>query len=221
MKGGLGHARSIAGWLALGAAVVASFSCDASSSDCSNVGCAAVPVCPGACEATCGCCSCSRGERQCRSGQIFECTGSCRQLVETCSTADACIQLDDLNAVCAETSADCDSVKKAYEAAVASFSSTQRERSVQPGMSALAPGSYPLYDTVCRETTGCEVQLGHCEDGLGGPCWYLAESGEPLDRYAALYRQLGCATPTTCDCVAPDLDISCQDDQAPARCVVR
>lgn len=89
-------------------------------------------------------------------------------------------------------------------------------------MGPLTAGTYDLYDTTCRQPSGCEVQLGHCEEGLGGPCWYLAESGEPLDSYAAHYRRLGCATPTTCDCASPDIDVSCEDDEkSHARCVVR
>jgi hypothetical protein len=88
-------------------------------------------------------------------------------------------------------------------------------------MATLAAGSYALNNSSCEHATGCGVRMGHCEDGLGGPCWYLAESGEPLDRYAALYRRLGCATPTSCDCPSADIDVSCQEGPVTASCVVR
>ena len=205
--------------LAFVAALAGGVGCDASS-PCANVGCAAPPVCPGTCSSECGCCSCSSGTRECLSDGIYECTGFCRQRVKACAP-DACVQLRDGTAICAETIDDCAVIKRAYEEAVARFSSAQRERSVEPGMPTLKAGSYSLFDTSCERATGCTVQMGHCEDGLGGPCWYLAESGQPLDHYAALYQRLGCATPTTCDCPAANIDVSCQDDQIPTRCVVR
>jgi hypothetical protein len=91
---------------------------------------------------------------------------------------------------------------------------------VEQGMPPLAPGSYDLHDSTCRQPSGCEVRMGHCEDGLGGPCWYLAES-DALGSYATLYRRLGCATPTTCDCASPAIDVSCQEGEVFAHCVVR
>lgn len=208
--------------LVLGASLAGGLGCDAST-ECAAAGCAQTPICPGACESTCGCCSCSRGWRECGSDGVYECTGACRQLVQKCSTPDACINLKGGTAICAESADDCAAVKRAYAEAVASFSSTLRARTVEQGMPPLAATSYELYDTHCRQPSGCEVQMGHCEDGLGGPCWYLAESGQPLDHYAELYRRLGCATPTTCDCPSAAIDVSCQEDPAGARatCVVR
>ncbi len=224
MQGGARRLRGrCCAWLlALFASLAAGTGCEASSSSCEAVGCAQVPLCPATCSAECGCCSCRQGVRECGPGGVYECRGSCLQLVKACSTPDACVPSpDEPTAICAESSDSCPAIKRAYEAEVASRSSAWRERTVWPGTATLAAGSYALYDTSCERAKGCQVQRGHCEDGLGGPCWYLAESGEPLDHYAELYRSLGCATPTSCDCPSADIDVSCQDEQATAHCVVR
>jgi hypothetical protein len=47
---------------------------DASVPTCANVGCAAPPLCSAGCQATCGCCACTPGER---SGDLLCTSGGC------------------------------------------------------------------------------------------------------------------------------------------------
>jgi len=56
--------------------------------DCSNVGCAAPPLCATGCTAACGCCSCGDGETSPVDGGFMVCVGGCYELHDA-GAADA------------------------------------------------------------------------------------------------------------------------------------
>jgi hypothetical protein len=105
--------------------------------------------------------------------------------------------------LCARTKADCPAIAQAYASAVASAGATP----VPPGSSGLQPGAYNFG---CAPAD-CGVVLGHCDIGLGA-CWYLGRPQPLLDRLAALYVSLGCATSTPCQCPPPQVTASCQSN---------
>jgi hypothetical protein len=136
---------------------------------------------------------------------VLRCDASagCFALVDTCPSADACVIAPGAvdTAFCARSRADCPRIARAYQATVAAASLP----AVPPGSSGLAPG---VYNPGCAPAD-CAVVPGHCDLGLGA-CWYLGRPQPQLDRLAALYASLGCATPTPCACPPAQVSASCE-----------
>jgi hypothetical protein len=62
---------------------------DASSVDCSLVGCAPPPLCSTGCTEPCGCCPCAEGEIATRGGTSYRCTGGCFAEVDADASSSA------------------------------------------------------------------------------------------------------------------------------------
>jgi hypothetical protein len=125
---------------------------------------------------------------------------TCYAVADTCPTADACI-VTSAGAQCARSTADCPAIADAYAYAIANANVTP----VLAGTSGLQPG---VYNPGCA-AADCGIVPGHCDLGLGA-CWYLGRPQPELDKLAALYESLGCATSTPCQCPPLHIDASCE-----------
>jgi hypothetical protein len=166
--------------------------------------CSLPPRCGTACTSECGCCPTSGSH--CSSEGILRSSarGDCYDLIP-CSAPNRCV-VGAYGAVCAESTNDCEAVRAAYEAPLASRLIT----TVRSGSGPLPPGTYPSY---CPEA--CQVSEGHCAQGLG-TCWLLSYGpDQELDRLANLYRELDCPPFGTCNCPAKP-SASCQYDSSRA-----
>jgi hypothetical protein len=166
--------------------------------------CGLPPRCGQPCAGSCGCCpsfgtTCSvEGIR--RGSPNADCYD-----VIPCSAPNRCVTSAH-GAVCADSKADCDAVREAYEAPLQSSLTT----TLRSGSGPLAAGTYPSY---CPEA--CKVSPGHCAQGLD-TCWFLSYGPDAeLDRLANLYRDLGCPSLGACDC-PPEPRVSCQYDSSGA-----
>jgi hypothetical protein len=171
--------------------------------------CTPAPMCG---QPTFGSCSCAVG-RGCwyGAGSVYECTGDCYNIVDTCSLDGGCIETD-AGARCASTGADCDAIAAAYT----SVTNVAGLIPALSGTTGLAPGGYPI---VCggaiAHSPACSIIPGHCAIGLGA-CWYLGDPGvigqmyTSLDNLARTYQALGCATATACNCPQQPASVSCE-----------
>jgi hypothetical protein len=141
---------------------------------------------------------------------VYDCTGECYDLVDTCSIDGRCIQTSDTEARCASTPDDCGAVAAAY----ASLAAAAGLVPAPSDTTTSAPGGFPV---VCspNEPGDCAVIPGHCSIGLGA-CWYLGDLRALSDQYTSLdnlagaYQALGCSKPTSCTCPAPPAIVTCE-----------
>jgi hypothetical protein len=156
------------------------------------------PVCGEPCDNPCGngCLPCvDPGGDYCTDGAIRRCRSSCIEIIETCPAPDACA-----GSICAESIADCDAVRMAYENQVASQAVVAIVRTDSSG---LPPGEY---GPGCPND--CAVVPGDCESGLD-TCWLVGWRTSEMDRLSRLYRRLGCAPLASCECPARETQLSC------------
>jgi hypothetical protein len=177
-------------------------SSNSSSDPCAGAGAGFPPVCGQGCGSPCGCASCS-GDSYCKDAQLFGCVSFvCYGVIDTCPSADACI-VTRSGAQCARSNADCGAIADAYAYAVSGANITP----ALTGSSGLKPG---VYNLGCS-AADCNIVSGHCDLGLGA-CWYMGRPQPELDKLAALYQSLGCATSTPCQCPPQQVTASCQSN---------
>jgi hypothetical protein len=171
---------------------------------CAAAGCALAPECGSACGSSCGCCSCYLGNAYCDGDRVLRCNQpTCYDVFDTCP-AGACVYAPGTTtsaASCARSAADCPAIANAYAATVAAGNLT----AVPAGSSGLTPGEYNF---ACSPID-CGIVPGHCDLGLGA-CWYLGRPQPQLDRLAALYQSLACATSTPCSCPPQQATATCE-----------
>lgn len=157
------------------------------------------PACGQPCYNPCGyeCSGClDVGRDYCAGGAIRRCKTNCIETMETCSEPDACA-----GSICAESVADCEAVRTAYENELLFGRSVVAV--VRTGSSGWPPGEY---GPGCPGD--CAIVPGDCESGLE-TCWLVGWRTSEMDRLAKLYQRLGCAPSPVCDCPDRETELSC------------
>src|SRR5688500_10242242 len=93
------------------------------------------PICGEPCP--CGCFPCFEAEPFCARGGVYQCDGSCHELVETCADPDACVA-----GHCASSVEDCELVRTTYEAHLSPSLGGSVVAVIRPGSTGLEPGVY-------------------------------------------------------------------------------
>jgi hypothetical protein len=93
------------------------------------------PICGEPCP--CDCKPCFEAEPFCARGGVYQCAGSCHELVETCSDPDACVA-----GHCANSVEDCELVRTTYEAHLSPSRGGSIVAVIRAGSTTLEPGVY-------------------------------------------------------------------------------
>ena len=149
-------------------------------------------------------CVCTCAGSYCEDDVIYDCdlNRECYEPRQTCAPG-TCVSVS--IPFCADTPDACPDIAQAYQSIVAGAGPDPTAE--EPPAAGTVLGA-PCSDRATIDD--CGLTRGHCELGLGA-CWYLGlgRAQAELERLARLYEDLGCATPSPCECPEPKVDAEC------------